>query len=861
MMQFYFAWCGEIIYPAYSVITTADVWGGSVDTLANIWGGKGTVVGNVTEGNNLVENVQDVEILLVGVQYYITGQGIEANSDGSPLTTFVFDGSNTFALSAPAVSSQSSATFTIYNPDLTQIVHNVQDIENLIVDREYGIEASGLEQGTTFIFNGTRTLMISKPARSTSRLGNIKITSPIDINKVRNIVDISGLISDQVYSIYGPGIPATAFFIHDGSNTATINGELSVSMLAAPISIRKPKTEHDGGPFDAVAHAVKDEKILSFEITQEEGNFASLKIVVLNPGIGLLNPGRKLWCWLSWDTGSEIKELFHGRILGISEDLSAETLTLQFLARPNDYFSQKAALAETLKEPPFYDPLWLQSGLYDPDTVIEAYTVRYAIGRTDLVVSVSDINEAEDGIIELSERDCKYESLKQTYRENPLVNIQLRANVEWDQEAEGDIDFTDEVVKAFVATGSPYVYPIVSSYSGDGLLSTWPAPDASFGGGWSVSSFSSAAAAEWVPEGIYRIKYKAESADSTTSTLADTAADTSAPPKPITFMRTWDNPTIGKKTLFAGYTNWNAEFTLKPLAIDFWAHFSAKRKRTETLYLSLSADTQSISVNPNGTDVKVIELSSTFVAKPVDPEGEMPIGDVRRNMFFPTDRGLLSQQFLLLLMRAELVRTARAVVIKFRAMGWDKVVDISCRQSILLRDRRLPGGQALGKVTAYTLSMAGDAPELVADIAISCSIGYGEALPALPDETNGYVEDYGDGYDEAEKGEKIEVIPGVLRYTSLEGAYVLDDDGIDLFNMTPKSVLNALFVTNGPLEQRSKIAQGAKKGDPVAALTGSPTQVTFDLKPLDGAFVTVYTIVADNLVIPKTYDTEAPSNV
>jgi len=125
--------------------------------------------------------------------------------------------------------------------------------------------------------------------------------------------------------------------------------------------------------FDPSLHNREDEDVFGFTVEHSEGDFAGLEIEIRNPRVGLLAPARKVHAFLSYDTGSEIKPLFHGRLVGIPDDINQEVVRLQFTARPDDYTAQKAALASTLKVLPYYDPVFVAKDKWeDPDAVLEA---------------------------------------------------------------------------------------------------------------------------------------------------------------------------------------------------------------------------------------------------------------------------------------------------------------------------------------------------------------------------------------------------------------------------------------------------------------------------------------------------------
>ena len=107
-------------------------------------------------------------------------------------------------------------------------------------------------------------------------------------------------------------------------------------------------------------HMRWDEAVFSFNLSQEEGDPASLTAQVRRPRnvdgdpIGLLGPGRKIWCWFALDCGPALIK-FRGRLVGIPTSIFEELVTLEFVARPFDVVAQKEALADTLRVLPFYD--------------------------------------------------------------------------------------------------------------------------------------------------------------------------------------------------------------------------------------------------------------------------------------------------------------------------------------------------------------------------------------------------------------------------------------------------------------------------------------------------------------------------
>lgn len=534
-----------------------------------------------------------------------------------------------------------------------------------------------------------------------------------------------------------------------------------------------------------------DEPIVELELSQSEGAAAQLTIDIERPGMGLLAPGRQQWCWFAWFDGSAVQPLFHGRVMGAPANIVAEVWRLVFLARSTDYQTRKAALAATLRVLPYWDPVWLVQSIDDPDTVLEARTALWHIDPKTLDLTISDITEGEDGTIDVDESEHFYDGIDVSYGPEPKRRIHVKGTITYDQEGAGEVDMTAELVAAFSAAGSPFGFPMVSSFTADGLLGDWPQPGASFSGGWSVAADASAAVAGAAAPVAFAVRY-IDKTDNTSLTGVAERDDLG-------------NPLPGEipRLFFINWKNYDVTFSCQPLLIDFRVVYEAARKRSEIVTFTVTAAAQSILTDPEGADEEIIELTSAFVDQPVDDGGALPIGDKRRNVYFPTDRGQLSIQFMMLLARSKIVVGSRAVNIKFEST-WEKLAAaISCRKSILLYDRRLPGGQAAGKVIGYRL-LASDRGDNHVEATIGCSIGYGIVLPAADAGEDTYATGYATGYT-ARSGAQVAVIDGALHYESLAGTYVVDDDGVDLFNMTPAAVIDALTVTDGPNDQRGVI--------------------------------------------------------
>lgn len=613
----------------------------------------------------------------------------------------------------------------------------------------------------------------------------------------------------------------------------------------------------EGTPFNPDVHSVEDESIYSINITQAEGDYASLTIEIDNPGVGLLSPGRKQWAWLSEDGTPR----FYGRLDAAPDEITAEIISVELIAEPVNIQAQKEALAATLRNLPYYDKAWIQRGADNPDTVLETRTAHYDVDPITHALSIVDILNPGGSDIEILESQHFYDALSTSKNGTPLKLATLKATGKWHQKATGTVDLTRKLWEKFNTTGASFPFPNIASLSSAGLVNDWPPPLKNLNGGWSMAVDSFAILSQYVQSGFFPITYIDKSSSGTVN-------DAGAAPNPHTIadvpdinLSQYGNPLLSPTSLFnIDWKEWQVSFPVIPVNMRFTISYEADRERTEVLSLSLSADVQSLYFDPGSAEEELIELSSEFIDQPVDDGEALPIVDLRRNNFFPTDRGQLSVQYFLLLLRARLVYRSRAFQVVFE-VAWDDIADIiNCRRRFLLHDNRLPGGQAIGKVISY--SLIADETQKIGRVTIGCAVGYGIALPAANNDGDTYAEDYADNYTEL-INLTIDVITGELQYSGFDETIVIDDDGVDFFNMTPDNVLaEPITITNGANDQtaliRAAIDPGITDPDPIGAWRDAPTKPHVKVKPVTGgAFLTEYQVTVSNLVIPKMIDLEA----
>lgn len=865
---FYFAWTGGPLQPPFELQTTCDVWGGSITTAGVTWGGSLSTVGDVAINSYEVRNIFKTDGLVVGRSYSVIGQNIPTiDVAGNPVNVFfTYNGNGTGTLSALANGSSVASQLVLSSIEGTNEVL-IAKSDGLVIGRTYDIATSGVPNGTTFTFTGSHLLTISNPCTTTSKNASVKISTLFDRDVLKNVANTSGLIVGQTYNVFCQGVPARATALFDGTSNMVISDNAVVSGLGVSVVISKGASFPDGGYFNPSVHLREDEDVFAIELDHAEGNFPALTVEIRNPGLGLLNTSRQRWIWLSWDTGTDvgIVPLFHGRLIAIPEETSAEIVKLKFIARPEDYDFQKSVLAKSMRVAPFWDPVWVIEKEADPDTVLEARTELWHIDRMTLGVTSSDIMSGEDGTIEITEEDHLYDEFDLNYTGAPLRRINVTADVSWDQIAEGDVDLTAFLYYQFQAVGSARGYPLIASLTGNGLLASWPKPRQSIGGGWSVGEQSVIVEAVWAQSGRFPVRYQAKGAAAKTTqekitTPATTAGQILQPGQQILAQLATLSPPVVPRfgdIINADLKMYDVLFDQSIFAMYFVVHYVASRQRSEIVTFSLEADVQSVIVEPGSTEQETLSLHSNFVSSPIEANGSLPIGDLRRDSYFKLDRGQESFQYLLMLARAKLLARARVVTIRI-STPFIFGINLTCRKNVHVVDRRIPGGEATGKIINYKM-MASDKGEQKTEIFIACTVGYGNTVTAAAGNPS-YVDN---GYMEGGQqsiGAQVQALPGSLVYESFDDFTITDDDGVDFFNMIPENVVRSAIVLGGFNDQTLAITQGVSKPepDPVGALSLAPTRVYLELIPVDGGpFQAEYSVIVSSLTVPKTIDLEA----
>ncbi len=662
-----------------------------------------------------------------------------------------------------------------------------------------------------------------------------------------------------------------------------------------------------------IGHQIYAEDIYSIQIDGREGETAILTLVLKNPRIGLLNAGRKLWIWLSWTDGTNTFPMFFGRLVGIPSNVFGNLVSLIFIAKPLDFDQQRFDSAQTLKELPWFDPVFVDSRLWDdPDAIAETRTIRWACTRGEdgapLVVTPSDILEGEDGIEIFTSDEVPKDTISLTISNAPLSSISVKASVAWDQ------------------TGLEGIYlpiQLPSQINGfnEAIYSDWPKPGASLGGGWAAGPNTYAVdlfGAHNLHTGTVHLEFQNKEKKHSLGDVMSSSHSLTFPVGPVGFSQILtQHAQAGLVWPGGGYstitTNWHTVFDgdgenddpdinipyhydETNVNVAFWRiapslSITAEGgviKRNENVSFTMYADVQAVLSLPDPAPTKPsnpVETPGADVGKPIVgeagtiAEAAPPIGDTTLSHYFPTARGILSLENRLLWARAQLRQGARVAEATW-TIPFERAMNLSCRKSARLVWDNMPGGQVEGKITSYQIFHNVETGHRGGTVTIGATPGHGGSVNPVTTLTNDYIEP-----DYIVVGHFVSSLDTVTSDASLEdfaysvpvaetylGAFPIRyEDVVKSVNVTGSidgqlAVLSSQFPGHffssslSPAQQAQLVQQSNATFD-AALMEPQATVLHLELVPISGnGFESQYDINVTSLTLPKTVDFEAPSN-
>jgi hypothetical protein len=650
-------------------------------------------------------------------------------------------------------------------------------------------------------------------------------------------------------------------------------------------------------------HMRWDESVFSFTLSQDEGDPASLTIAVRRPRnlsgdpIGLLGPGRKIWCWFAFDCGPDLIR-FRGRLVGVPTSLFEDLVTLEFVAKPVDVVAQKEALAASLRVLPFYDEVVIDPARRnDPDVVLEGYTAIWHYDRETHVITISDEITGEDGTVSFdgASDDGKvlYDGLGLTLTSGPLARVDVAAEFSWTQQAVGTVDLTRYLIGGWPSSSYGKSYGAITSYTM--TAADWPKTGAGIGDGWTVAQATAYDLFDWtVKTNTSGSTLKIISPDGSTQTTTQTFtnsfvgsyAGTHAQFPAITTQDEHfaDYQQDGDRVIYVA--SYNRSFSAVGAVIPeqfvratLVAGYKAQRPYTERVSFTLFADVQHILTDPeDGEALRIDDIRSINLS-----EGSISGFDARRSSYIATARGNQSLEHLIAFARTHLMKRARVVEIKF-APKLSRMPEITLRKSLFLAEPRV--GEALGKIIGYSLALDGTDGRINCEVRIGCAIGKGGNVTAIEGAPTYCTIDYvGSDYQQF-----LDRTVLVSAFTDSSVGYQPpladpNDDGLNfLGGLSVNDVIEQpLTVELGPLEQQEAFETFKADNRPIGGyrpdldpqettankqiearaemmkefLRQHQTRATFKLKSMTREFATDYEVQVTDLKIPAGYDLEA----
>lgn len=637
-------------------------------------------------------------------------------------------------------------------------------------------------------------------------------------------------------------------------------------------------------------HLRWDEQVFSFTLKQDEGDPASLTLVVRRPrneagnAIGLLGPGRKIWAWFALDCGPDLIK-FRGRLVGVPTSIFEELVTLEFVARPTDLVAQKESLAETLRVLPHYDEVMLdKERRKDPDVVLEGYTKIWHYDRETHVLTVSDEVTGEDGLVEFDGASAAgtvlYDGLGLSLQSGPLTRIDVKAEFTWTQQGRGNVDLTK-----YLTTNSPHFFPnTIASYSL--TADNWTKTGATLGEGWVAAAASCYdlynLESVTLTDG-YGSTVKLGDGETSTTTVSWTASGPAQIPPGSKMLgsvikSSW-SVTPGKGgSIQSSYSQTTTYMPMHHIVPRLVAGYDAKRQCTERVSFSLFADIQHVLTEPeDGEALLIDDLRSVNLSETIGEGSDayLPIGDPRRRSYIATDRGNQSLEYLIAMARAHLMKRARVVEWTF-APKLERMPEITLRKNVFLTEPRI--GEALGKIIGYSISLDGSDGRISCSVRIGCTIGRGGSAVAAGGTPTYCSMDYtGDDYQQ--------FLGRTVLFDSSVGYQPPNanpnDDGLNFLSVfTVADVIDIpLIVEHGPAEQAAIIDEqtagyklpraDAVSEEEVKNINRAHTvhannivdqyqmRLIFKLKSMNREFLTDYEIPMTDLMIPTGYNLEA----
>jgi len=661
--------------------------------------------------------------------------------------------------------------------------------------------------------------------------------------------------------------------------------------------------------FDPGEHTRTDHmRVIGFEITKEEGEYAVLEIETENPGVGVLSAARKQYGLLSIsETGrpGDAVLMFRGMIQGLPSDLGGDdgkSITFEFIAQPVNAAARLREFARGLRVAPYFDRLFMGAGdppkapddpldpevedTWDPTEVLEA---RSAVFDVDEVTHEHDIVDYLEGSRELDlGRFFDASSLEPSMGEPPVPSAVMTVSCEWVQRAQAETD-----IGPYVDGGG------FTTMSNMQALDTEIMRTGSFGAdsGWSVVD---SAIRQWGIDEVGPFLTGKQKVWTGYHLNPDGSADLNRPLPP--------GKAKEKRYLLKYYMN----LTRLVVKGDY------QQSRREIAIIRMDADVQPILGSATREEVMdAISLSSLTEDTETpewEPETEYKEGDVVQHKgkcwkcvwphksllwfsflpevkpvrwagapeiifqwervptkaalqkewaytFYDTDRGRQAIEHAILRVRAFLRHRMRCFTVKFRG-SWESLGDVTLKDSVRIEHDFFPRGQGgkhecKGKVIAYRKVWDGRTGTRYVEVTLGVSAGRGDPprakKPGIPYSVAmppyGYVPDGLPEYETEDIRWKVKGPP--YRWP------------INVEALRSPSYIVQQKTWNNLAGTQSGYAAGAPPGGAAAAVAAHPTSLSLRLRSLAATDTLVrrLAVPCSPVTGPKGIDVEWPRRI
>lgn len=557
-------------------------------------------------------------------------------------------------------------------------------------------------------------------------------------------------------------------------------------------------------PFDAQHHCRQDLDIFRLRLIHREGEYAFADIEVRLPQKYPLHPPQKPYLYLTAQSPKDtLRPLFRGRLWAVPHHIRHQEGHFRLVAAPLKASEKLQRLAETLKEPPFWEPLCVDL-LHeeDPDEVLEARGAFFYWDRWTHDVRLSSLSQG--GRHHKVGRGFFYDSLKIDVKHPPFEAVHITVSAEWTQVCTGEVD----------------IGPTIAHHCPEGKINTFTPQD--FQKRW-----------ERAASKLNRSGYHVELAQLSEFYPPFTGILNLYPvlSKPVWQVK-------NNQTLYAGTEQVRLKRTwFDASLIVSWTH---RQQRRETATMMLRHHMQQ-ALGTRGIKRLHIRLRSPvggMGVRPWSPHQDYQKADqVHRGgrlyqaqtshrsgsvflmdafhwkdlglcpsltqdapSFFTTPRGHQALAHILERARSYLEHSARCVWITI-TLPFDEGWSITPDDTVMLHDDRWPGGTFTGKVIVYDLNVHGDTGVHTVTLTLAGSVG-GLGSPPQVIETSSerlYVtQDYGGGL----ASERLQT-PSGLKFTVPHTPI----PGLRDTCWAPDEIVEKVMIQNHAAEQHAALLQ------------------------------------------------------